>query len=49
MRWTENRACSEKCTQNCTRKPEVKRSLGRSIHGWEDNIKKELKEMRVSV
>jgi hypothetical protein len=29
------------------RKPEGKRSLAKRLHGWEDNIKMDLKEIRM--
>jgi hypothetical protein len=31
------------------RKPEEKRPLGRSRHRWEDNIRKELQDLTLSV
>jgi hypothetical protein len=48
MKWAK--ACGthgrgEKCIQNLVRKPEGKRSLRRTGHRWEDNIKMDVREI----
>jgi hypothetical protein len=52
MRWAGHVACTGEIRSACrvlVRKPEGKRTLGRSRRRWEDNIKMDIKEMERTV